>query len=58
MESTKTNLVREASFFTFEDSAANIKLSFGPTSDALLRGIHVIKVEGSMANFPEMDAFK
>ena len=53
--STNTNLVRGVTSISFEDSAASIKLSFGITNDSSLVGTHTLKIEASLATFPEMD---
>ena len=49
-------MVKGATNLTFQDSAATIKLKFGTTNDQTLAGIHVIKVEASLANYPEYDS--
>ena len=53
--STNSNLISGVSALTFEDSATIIKLKFGTTNDLSLVGVHTFNIEGSLANWPEMD---
>ena len=53
--STKINLVKGTANLSFEDPATIIRLSFGTTNDQSLVGVHTLKIEASLANFPEMD---